>query len=268
MQKENVFGIQVNSPGPAKLAKILLQVHMCFIALYCLSGVLSITSTFAIPAVIEDGRQEGRRGGEMQTAANTMWTGFMSLVLPLAVFSVVYFGLKSDSQVMVQAVMFLDGCCSLCACVMGGCQVLAISGFILFKAIIDAGDHCTCTAEGSKQYQEKISKPHVRDCSEPCSACFKVDDCEKGIEDFNTAFPLLMVFWSISVVFACCQAGLCAFAAFKLMNAQGQMPLQPFCRDPPAPVTGATIGSTVVMGQPVVGRPIDNSADNSAAKAS
>lgn len=249
MTTEDVYGLQVRQEGGmSKLARQLLRVHLIFMVIYGLSGVIQIIRALSgqgskVEAHAAPSMPATRSPTDNMGSMEVFWDmGMMAAAIGL--YFLLRQGIQTDNVQMISGLMYCDGCCVGCNCFIGFCGLVGVATMFGVKSYYEEEDTCAC--QGA--VKDELS------CAHPCSGCFDRARCYEEVGAFQESFGgdvAMMSFWSILTCFEMC---LCLFAALQLSTARSKMNFEPFCRAA-APIS---IISTVVVGQPItgVGQPV------------
>jgi len=229
---ENVYGVNVNK-GMGKVAKTLLNLHMLFVVMYFITGVLQIAG--GLFATKPQFHQEGSLNVQ-QDPMQELFSGMLSIVISMGMFFVVRMAIQKDSRDMIKGAMLCDGCCACCHCCIGFMFVLAFASLSAGKSYLTT-DLCVC---------QSTPKP-LCDEHDACSSCFNAQGCRDGIQQFHETFPLMHSMVLILAVCSCAEMACCALAAHTLNRASIEMIQTPFCRTAPQ-VNGSTVVGVPVQG--------------------
>lgn len=244
MGSESVYGVQVSQHGGmARLARSLLHVHLVFMVVYTVTGLVQMVSALSQSALPSDGQAASYANTTMLEMAKThpgdgMFLGFSFVGGSIALFFVVRFGIQTNSSEMITGAMACDGCCAVCNCFIGCCGVLGLFALFAIKASYDSMDVCACPSVQDSN----------RHCSDPCSTCFDVEKCQNDVQTFQEGYNesvAMSLFWTILF---CIEMLLCTLATNRLAQAKRSMRITPFCiASAPSP---QPVGMTMVIGQP------------------
>jgi len=244
MSTESVYGLQVNQAGGmAKLAKTLLNLHMCFMVVYFVHGALALANAITpeLPATHAEGMPNF---AHVMHGNGGIGSALLNLALSMVVFMALRTAIRGDNKGLLSGVMFCDGCCTVCNCCLGVLGVLAIFSLCALNTVHE-DDACKCAGTIQLNVCSNMDK---------CSHCFDEAKCRLDLERLHENFPLLTTLLAAFTALACVGMCCCAFAAMTLSTAQDKMQQYSFCRAAPADV------GTAVVGVPIQGTILQPSA--------
>lgn len=230
LDKEKVFGVQVNRGVMSKLAKTILSMHILFMITYFIQGLVMILSTMT--QVEPEFREEWEGEMILNEGRNSgLAEGLLAILGSVGVFFLVRSAIQQDNKGLVTCMFFCDGACACCNFALGIVLVLGLVGLSAANKNLD--EHCHCNPTRPK--------------SKACEVHFDNAGCTEAVQHFHDLYPVVMIFVLIILVLVCCELFCCAYTASHLSTASQKMVRTPFCCTP------SMDRGSIVVGEPVQG---------------
>lgn len=246
---EDIYGVSVNKAGNmSKLAKTLLNMHVMFMLIYMVTGIIQVINSMT---PLEVGEQEANTN-LVGNSQGTYSEALLGLIVSIAVFTFLRQAIKDDNQEIMTGIMLCDGCCAGMTCLQGGCLFLGIVGIIIAKSAgrqVWYDDLCTC--QGVQDTSFTCDKSRV------CCQYFDEQGCRKAVDEFHDGFAGMIILVGIRAIVVCGLSICCIYTTMQLAAARDNMRAFPFCRSS-LPGIPTVIGGTLVVGGPgsvVMGSP-------------
>jgi len=236
---EDVYGVPINKAGNmSKLAKTLLNMHVVFMLIYLVTGIIQVMNSMSPLSIGEQEANVNLVGNSEGTYSEAL----LGLIVSIAVFTFLRKAIKDDNQEIMTGIMLCDGCCAGMTCLQGGCLFLGIAGIMIAKSAgrqVWYDDLCTC--QGVPDNRAGCDK------SGACCRYFDEQGCRKAVDEFHDGFAGMIILISIRAIVVCGLSMCCIFATMQLSAARDNMRAFPFCSSS-LPGTPTVIGSTMIVG--------------------